>query len=76
MAGVPVRRLMLVHIIYMYLYCIFVLVIFRWTSKILPEMKTSSEKNGQKEFPTPLDQVLPLKVAFFWFLLLSKVMIF
>ena len=77
MAGVPVRRLMLVHIIYMtYLYCMFVLVIFSWTSKILPEMKTFSEKNGQKEFPTPLagiaDQVLPLKVAFFCFYFFQK----
>ena len=38
------------------------------------------ESNDQKEFQIPFadraDQVLPLFVPFFWFLLLSKVMIF
>ena len=55
---------MLFHMIYI-VYLVFLCLLssfFRWT---LPEMKTSSEKNGQKEFPTPYlagraDQILPL----------------
>ena len=70
---------MLFHMIY-YLVCLCLSFFFRWTSKIYPEMKTSSEKNGQKEFPTLLagiaDQVLPLQVEFFFCFLLSKIIIF
>ena len=58
-------------LIYMYLYCIFVLVIFRWTSKILPQMKNSSEKNGQKEFPTPLAGIADQGISGIFFVFTS-----
>ena len=60
--------------IYVVFLCLLSFFFFRWTSKILLEMKNSSKK---KEFPTPLagiaDQVLQkLKSIFFCFLLLSS----